>query len=43
MIVKKDFLFFRYAGRAVAASPATGSKHTHGNEVKKLYDAALKV
>lgn len=36
-------LFFSYAGRPTAASPATGSKMQHLRELKALLDDAMAV
>jgi len=41
--VTKLHLFFSYAGRPTAASPATGSKMQHLRELKALLDDAMGV
>jgi len=41
--VTKLRLFFSYAGRPTAASPATGSKMQHLRELKALLDDAMAV
>ena len=42
-MVIKFHLFFSYAGRPTAASPATGSKMQHLRELKALLDDAMAV